>query len=83
MISRRLFLQASGLSGTLRQQEVLRFVFSRPYDNPRTQWLISVYREVCAMVGVGFEFIDVPPCARRPWCRQVMPMESSDALLAT
>ena len=39
----------------------LKFVFSRPYDNPRTQWLIRVYRDVCALSDLGFDYIDVPP----------------------
>lgn len=60
MITRRLLLQAAALPLAMPPAP-LRFVFSRPYDNPRTQWLIRVYREVCALSGLGFEFIDVPP----------------------
>lgn len=40
---------------------VLRFVFSRPRDNPRTEWLIRVYTQLLAELGIGFQFIDVPP----------------------
>ncbi|WP_431103689.1 hypothetical protein [Roseateles noduli] len=39
---------------------LLRFTFSRRFDDPRTQWLIAVYREALASLGVGFEFLDVP-----------------------
>jgi len=41
--------------------ETLKFVFSRPYRNPRTQWLIRVYTEICETLGFHFEFLDVPP----------------------
>ncbi|KQQ45355.1 hypothetical protein ASF61_20595 [Duganella sp. Leaf126] len=41
--------------------DTLRFVFSRPLDNPRTQWLIRVYTQVTAELGLGFAFIEVPP----------------------
>lgn len=61
MVSRRLVLQASVLPLAATPTTTLKFVFSRPYDNPRTQWLIKVYQEVCAISGLGFEFIDVPP----------------------
>lgn len=63
MVTRRLILQASVLPLAAQAQPAvtLKFVFSRPYDNPRTQWLIRVYRDVCAMIGHGFEYIDVPP----------------------
>lgn len=64
MISRRLLLQASALpllASAAPPAATLKFVFSRPYDNPRTQWLIRVYRDVCALSGLGFDYIDVPP----------------------
>lgn len=63
MVTRRLLLQAAVLPLAAQAQPAttLKFVFSRPYDNPRTQWLIKVYQEVCALSGLGFEFIDVPP----------------------
>jgi len=61
MTTRRQFLQVTVLSLNLKPAQSLRFVFSRPYDNPRTQWLIKVYRDVCAMSGLGFEYLDVPP----------------------
>jgi hypothetical protein len=61
MITRRLVLQAAALPLLSVPRKTLRFVFSRPYDNPRTQWLSKVYQEVCAMSDLGFEFIDVPP----------------------
>ncbi|USX25327.1 hypothetical protein NHH73_22395 [Oxalobacteraceae bacterium OTU3CINTB1] len=61
MISRRQFLQATVLPLSLKPAQRLRFVFSRPYDNPRTQWLIKVYRDICSMSGLGFEYLDVPP----------------------
>ncbi|WP_188566264.1 hypothetical protein [Undibacterium terreum] len=67
MISRRRLLLATAIATPLLRtplalgSERLRFVFSRPYDNPRTQWLIKVYTEICANLGFGFEFIDVPP----------------------
>ena len=41
--------------------KVLRFTFSRRREDPRTQWLIAVYRELLASLGIGFEFVDVPP----------------------
>lgn len=63
MVTRRLMLQAPllPLAAQAEPAATLKFVFSRPYDNPRTQWLIRVYRDVCAMSGLGFEFVDVPP----------------------
>jgi hypothetical protein len=61
MVTRRLVLQASALPLAARPQTTLRFVFSRPFANPRTQWLILVYKDVCAMAGVGFDYLDVPP----------------------
>lgn len=63
MITRRLLLQASALPllATAAPAATLKFVFSRPYDNPRTQWLIRVYRDVCALSGLGFAYLDVPP----------------------
>ena len=39
----------------------LRFVFSRPFDNPRTQWLIRVYTHLLEDLGIRFVYIDVPP----------------------
>jgi hypothetical protein len=39
----------------------LRFVFSRPFDNPRTQWLIRVYTHLLEDLGKRFVYIDVPP----------------------
>lgn len=53
---------ASSKSFLIRNR-TLKFVFSRPINNPRTQWLIRTYSEICATLGVRFEFIDVP--ARR------------------
>jgi polar amino acid transport system substrate-binding protein len=44
-----------------RPRTSLRFVFSRPYESPRTQWLIRVYKDVCAMIDVDLQFLDVPP----------------------
>lgn len=41
--------------------DTLRFVFSRPLDNPRTQWLIRVYTQLLGELGMGFVFVDVPP----------------------
>ncbi|WP_160989607.1 hypothetical protein [Duganella lactea] len=61
MVTRRLVLQTAALPLAAPPALTLKFVFSRPYDNPRTQWLIRLYREVCAMSGFGFEYIDVPP----------------------
>lgn len=62
MVSRRLILQASALPlAAHADTTTLRFVFSRPFNNPRTQWLIRVYRDVCAISGVGFAYLDVPP----------------------
>ena len=43
-----------------RPLRTLRFAFSRPERDPRTQWLIAVYREVTQSIGLGFEFVDVP-----------------------
>lgn len=39
----------------------LKFVFSRPRSNPRTQWLIRIYSDICATLGLRFEYLDVPP----------------------
>jgi hypothetical protein len=39
----------------------LTFVFTRPKDNPMTQWLILIYTEALRRVNIGFEFKDVPP----------------------
>lgn len=39
----------------------LRFTFSRPRSDPRTQWLIRVYSEILANLGIGFEFVELPP----------------------
>ena len=44
-----------------RNPDVMRFVFSRPLDNPRTQWLISVYTDLVGELGKRFEFVEVPP----------------------
>ncbi|WP_343640995.1 hypothetical protein [Roseateles sp.] len=52
---------------------VLRFTFSRRRDDPRTQWLIAVYREALAALGVTFEFLDLP-AGRAP-----LAIESGDA----
>ena len=41
--------------------DTLRFVFSRPFDNPRTQWLIRVYTHLLEELGKRFVYIDVPP----------------------
>lgn len=43
------------------KSRVLRFTFSRRREDPRTQWLIAVYRSLLASLGIGFEFVDVPP----------------------
>lgn len=48
-------------SSSSSRRLVLRFAFSRSADDPRTQWLIAVYRELLDRLGVGFEFVDVPP----------------------
>jgi len=69
MLSRRQLIQAVSLLavGTnawgvdLPPRDTLKFVFSRPYDNPRTQWLIRVYQEICARIDKGFRFVEVPP----------------------
>jgi hypothetical protein len=66
MISRRYFLLASaalplGQGKAAPDRGVLKFVFSRPYANPRTQWLIRVYTDICTAMGYRFEFLDVPP----------------------
>ena len=69
MLSRRHFLQLAGLAAlpstaweaaAAPSLDTLKFVFSRPYDNPRTQWLIHVYQEICGRLGKGFEFVEVP-----------------------
>ncbi|WP_445681183.1 hypothetical protein [Radicibacter daui] len=39
----------------------LSFVFSRAEADPRTQWLIGVYREALDQLGLDFRFVDVPP----------------------
>lgn len=70
MPTRRQILQAVSLAvvgGAARaavlpsSRETLKFVFSRPENNPRTQWLIHVYRDICARMDKGFLFVDVPP----------------------
>lgn len=68
MIARRSLLQAAvlaALPGASRaaDQPALRFVFSRPQHDPRSQWLIRLYRHACSMLGRQFEFVEVP--ARR------------------
>jgi len=65
MIARRSLLQATALvmlpgAGMASDQRLLRFVFSRPQRDPRTQWLIRLYTDACAMLGRQFEFVDVP-----------------------
>ncbi|MET0267980.1 MAG: hypothetical protein ABW202_20495 [Duganella sp.] len=52
---------ASSIGSTRSTPDTLRFVFSRPLDNPRTQWLIRVYTQLLGELGMGFVFIDVPP----------------------
>lgn len=52
---------ASSASSIGSAPDTLRFVFSRPLDNPRTQWLIRVYTQLLGELGMGFMFIDVPP----------------------
>lgn len=71
MITRRRVIQAALISLPLTPAAApfrarpngatLSFVFSRPFANPRTQWLIKVYRELCGMLGFQFAFRDVPP----------------------
>ncbi|KQN78933.1 hypothetical protein ASF04_00040 [Duganella sp. Leaf61] len=68
MITRRQLLAASAASASLAvapavpaAPDVLRFVFSRPLDNPRTQWLIRVYTQLTTELGLGFAFVEVPP----------------------
>lgn len=39
----------------------LSFVFSRAEADPRTQWLIGVYREALDQLGFDFRFVEVPP----------------------
>jgi hypothetical protein len=48
-------------SGPADGTHTLRFVFSRPFDNPRTQWLIRVYTHLLEDLGKRFVYIDVPP----------------------
>jgi hypothetical protein len=48
-------------SGPADGTHTLRFVFSRPLDNPRTQWLIRVYTHLLEDLGKRFVYIDVPP----------------------
>lgn len=63
---RCLLLQTSGLwlglgaSAAAQSPAVLRFTFSRPATDLRTQWLIAVYSELLRRLGLGFEFVDVP-----------------------
>ena len=68
MITRRQLLAASAalpmaghVAGAAPASDVLRFVFSRPHDNPRTQWLIRVYTQLTTELGLGFDFVEVPP----------------------
>lgn len=61
MVTRRLLLQTAALPLGGAPRQTLKFVFARPFDDARTQWLIRVFREVCAMCDLGFEFVDVPP----------------------
>lgn len=42
------------------ESRTLRFTFSREEMDPRTQWLIAVYRELLARLGLSFEFVNVP-----------------------
>jgi hypothetical protein len=39
----------------------LVFVFSRAASDPYTQWLIRLYTEALARIGIEFEFLEVPP----------------------
>lgn len=39
----------------------LTFVYSRPPNNPMTQWLILIYTEALKRMGIEFVFKDVPP----------------------
>ncbi len=57
-----LLLPLAGLWPGLARAEsrTLRFTFSRDEKDPRTQWLIAVYRELLARLGLGFEFVNVP-----------------------
>lgn len=48
-------------AGSADAAHTLRFVFSRPFDNPRTQWLIRVYTHLVEDLGKRFVYIDVPP----------------------
>jgi polar amino acid transport system substrate-binding protein len=42
------------------QRRELSFVFSRAEADPRTQWLIALYREALDHLGFDFRFVDVP-----------------------
>lgn len=65
MLARRSLLQAATLAmlpviSLGADQRLLRFVFSRSQRDPRCQWLIRLYTDACAMLGLQFEFVDVP-----------------------
>jgi hypothetical protein len=44
----------------IEKTRTLKFTFSRPKEDPRTQWLIAVYTELLARLSLNFEFMDVP-----------------------
>ena len=54
-------LPAAAPVRALTKPTVLRFTFSRPGYDPETQWLIRVYSEILANLGIGFEFVELPP----------------------
>lgn len=65
MVARRSLLQSAALcmlpvASQGAEQRLLRFVFSRPQHDPRSQWLIRLYTDACARLGLQFEFVEVP-----------------------
>jgi polar amino acid transport system substrate-binding protein len=70
MLQRRMFLTSIAGLGVLaaavpargqQTPEKLVFVFSRPRANPHAQFVIRLYTEALGRLGIGFEFLEVPP----------------------
>lgn len=70
MLQRRLVLAMAGAWPALalprrargqQRPDKLVFVFSRPRVNPHAQFVIRLYTEALGRMGIGFEFLEVPP----------------------
>jgi len=66
MLSRRRVLAGLGLCVVARGaaaqgRQTLTFVFSRRRSDPYTRQVIRLYTEALGRLGIGFEFLEVPP----------------------